>query len=326
METLSDPKPGMLAAPRFDDGAIDMKELLRRLAEQVVNAVMNAEADQLCGGGANSRNGYRERGLATCVGTLTPRIPKLRNDSFFPDDVIERYQRVDRALAAVAEMYATGEFFSWLKGRGFSGVWLVTGDKCARMLGALEEVFPGARHRRCTAHFYRNLLGRVPVTSPKAVARMLKAIHAQESREACGRKPEEVADELEPMQLGTAARTVSDGFAETLACAEFPPEHWRRIGTNNGTEHINRKIRRRTRVAGTFPDGNSALMLVMAGLKHIAGHEWGKMRYLDMSKLQKIDEPRGNAEGQKRTGPRTAKSICERILTVPSWSSICTDP
>ena len=109
MEILSDPKPDMLAMPRFDDGAIDMQELLRRLAEQVVNAVMDAEADQLCGGGANSRNGYRERGLATCVGTLTLRIPKLRTGSFFPDDVIERYQRVDRALvAAVAEMYATG--------------------------------------------------------------------------------------------------------------------------------------------------------------------------------------------------------------------------
>lgn len=95
--------------PRFDDGAIDMQELLRRLAEQVVNAVMDAEADQLCGGGANSRNGYRERSLATCVGTLTLRIPKLRSGSFFPEDVLERYQRVDRALvAAVAEMYATG--------------------------------------------------------------------------------------------------------------------------------------------------------------------------------------------------------------------------
>lgn len=40
--------------PCFDDGVIDMQELLRRLAEQVVNDVMDAEADQLCGGGANS--------------------------------------------------------------------------------------------------------------------------------------------------------------------------------------------------------------------------------------------------------------------------------
>ena len=95
--------------PRFDDGAIDMQELLRRLAEQVVNAVTDAEADQPCGGGANSRNGYRERGLAACVGTLTPRIPRLRSGSLFPEDVLERHRRVDRALvAAMAEMYATG--------------------------------------------------------------------------------------------------------------------------------------------------------------------------------------------------------------------------
>lgn len=60
MEILSDPTPDMLAMPRFDDGAIDMQELLRRLAEQVVNAVMDAEADQLCGGGANGRNSCRK--------------------------------------------------------------------------------------------------------------------------------------------------------------------------------------------------------------------------------------------------------------------------
>lgn len=92
-------------------------------------------------------------------------------------------------------------------------------------------------------------------------------------------------------------RKVRDGFAETLACTEFPPEHWRRIRTNNGIERINREIRRRTRVVGTFPDGNSALMLVTARLKYIAEHEWGKRRYLDMSKLEEMDELRGKAEG-----------------------------
>lgn len=70
---------------------------------------MDAEADQLCSGGANSRNGCRERNLVTCVGDITMRIPKLRSGSFFPEDVVERYQRVDRAVvSAVAEMYATG--------------------------------------------------------------------------------------------------------------------------------------------------------------------------------------------------------------------------
>ena len=109
---------------------------------------------------------------------------------------------------------------------------------------------------------------------------------------------------------------VRDGFAETLTYTEFPPEHWHRISTNNGIDRINRRTRRRTRIAGTFPDGNSALMLVTARLKYIVEHEWGKRRYLDMSKLEEMDELEGKAKGQKRTGPRTAKSICERNLTV----------
>lgn len=95
----------MLAMPRFIDGAIDIQELLRRLAEQVVNAVMDAETDQLCGGLANSRNGHREHGLSTCVGTLSERIPKLRSDSIFPDDVIERHRRVNRALVPPSPRY-----------------------------------------------------------------------------------------------------------------------------------------------------------------------------------------------------------------------------
>lgn len=138
---------------------------------------------------------------------------------------------------------------------------------------------------------------RSAVTSRKALACMLKTIHAQESREASGRKAGEVAEEPESMRLGAAARTVRDGFAGTLAYTEFPPERWRQIRTNNGIERINREIGRRTRGVGTFPDGNSALMLVTARLKYIVEHEWGKRRYLDMSKLEEMDELRGKAEG-----------------------------
>ena len=86
-----------------------------------------------------------------------------------------------------------------------------------------------------------------------------------------------------PKLCGAAARTVRDGFAETLADTEFPSEHWRQIRTNNGIERINREIRRRTSVVGTFPDGNSSLMLMAARLKYIVEHERGKRRYPDMS-------------------------------------------
>lgn len=71
--------------------------------------MLDAETDRVCGVGANNRDGYCERSLATCVSTLTPRIPKLRSDSFFPEDVIERCQFVGCALVpAVVEMYAAG--------------------------------------------------------------------------------------------------------------------------------------------------------------------------------------------------------------------------
>lgn len=52
---------------------------------------MDAEADRVCGVGANSRDGYCERSLPTCISTLTLRIPKLRSSSIFTGDVLERY-------------------------------------------------------------------------------------------------------------------------------------------------------------------------------------------------------------------------------------------
>ena len=177
------------------------------------------------------------------------------------------------------------EFLSWLKGRGLTGVRMFTGDKAAAMTGAIAEVFPDAAYQRCTVHFYRNVLSKVPKSKRAEVAAMLKAIHAQESLEASSEKAGRVAAKLDDMRLAAAAKCVRDGAAETLAYTRFPMRHWRRIRTNNAIERLNREIRRRTRVVGTFPDGNSALMLVTARLKCVADSEWGSRRYLDVSLL-----------------------------------------
>ena len=77
-----------------------------------------------------------------------------------------------------------------------------------------------------------------------------------------------------------------DGIEETLTYCDFPSEHWTRIRTNNVIERLNREIRRRTRVVGTFPDGNSALMLVCARLRHVAGTQWGNKKYMNMKHLE----------------------------------------
>ena len=158
--------------------------------------------------------------------------------------------------------------------------------KAAGMVGSIAEVFPNAAYQRCTVHFYRNALAKVPKSKRPKAAAMLKAIHAMESREASEAKALEVADELDSMRLKEAAKVVRDGYAETLTYTRFPREHWRRIRTNNAIERLNREVRRRTRVVGTFPDGKSALMLVTARLKYVAESEWGSRRYLDVTLLE----------------------------------------
>jgi transposase-like protein len=176
-------------------------------------------------------------------------------------------------------------FLRWLKERGLKGVRLFVSDKCLGLVESLADFYADAAWQRCTVHFYRNVFSLVPSGKVREVAAMLKAIHAQECLDEAKAKTELVANKLELMKLGKAAALVRTGALETLSYYAFPGEHWRRIRTNNPMERIMREIRRRTRVVGCFPDGNSALMLVAARLRHVAGTKWGSRRYLDMEHL-----------------------------------------
>lgn len=176
-------------------------------------------------------------------------------------------------------------FLRHLKARGLECPRLVVSDKCLGLLEALGEIYPEARWQRCVVHFYRNVMTKVPTSKVSAVMAMLKAIHAQEDAAAAAQKAGAVADKLREMKLPEAAAMVREGIAETLAYMGFPREHWRSLRTNNPLERIIREIRRRTRVVGAFPDGQSALMLVCARLRHIAGTKWGTRKYMDMGRL-----------------------------------------
>ena len=177
-------------------------------------------------------------------------------------------------------------FLRYLKERGLEGVKLFITDKCLGLIEALGEFYPEASWQRCMVHFYRNVFTVVPKGKMKEVVAMLKAIHAQEDRKEALKKAGMVVKKLEDMKLGKAAGIVREGIEETLRYYEFPSEHWLRIRTNNPLERIMREIRRRTRVVGCFPDGNSALMLVAARLRHIAGTKWGTRQYLKMDRLE----------------------------------------
>ncbi|BBY55820.1 hypothetical protein MKOR_30710 [Mycolicibacillus koreensis] len=92
-------------------------DVLRELLATFIHTLMGAEADALCGAGygqrsaerTNQRNGYRQRRFDTRAGSLDLAIPKLRQGSYFPDWLLERRKRAERALTTVvATCYLLG--------------------------------------------------------------------------------------------------------------------------------------------------------------------------------------------------------------------------
>jgi putative transposase len=103
-----------LVADRLADTRPDV---LRELLSTFIHTLMGAEADALCGAGygersgerTNRRNGYRHREFDTRTGTMDLAIPKLRQGSYFPDWLLERRKRAERALTTVvATCYLLG--------------------------------------------------------------------------------------------------------------------------------------------------------------------------------------------------------------------------
>lgn len=148
-------------------------------------------------------------------------------------------------------------------------------------------MLPKAGCRRCMARFLRDVLSKVPPSHREWASAALRAVFAMESRESALDKAGTVAAEMEARRLTAAANRLREGIGGTTTCLlpGFPDGRRRRIRTNNMIERLNREIGRRTRVVGSFPDGNGALMLVRARIRYAAANEWSNRRYLDMSRF-----------------------------------------
>lgn len=373
-------------------------DMVRSTVEETLNAMLDAEADQLCnakkyersGKRTNGRAGHYKRKFHTTSGEVELNMPKLRHAKF-ETAIIERYKRRESSVEeSLMEMYLAGvsvrrveditqalwgikvgagtvsdlnqqmyeridrwrnepiagkylyvyldgislkrswggevknvavlvavgvgedgyrdvlgvaegckedkagwsSFLGYLKKRGLTCPDLFISDKCIGLIESLSDYYPDAQWQRCTVHWYRNVLSVVPRGKMKKVAAMLKAIHAQEDKQAARDKANAVVEKLETMKLYKAAEKVREGIDETLSYHDFPREHHRHIYTNNMLENIMKQIRRRTRVVGAFPDGNSAVMLAAARLRHIAGTQWGSKRYMNMDRLKELKQER----------------------------------
>ena len=115
---------------------------------------------------------------------------------------------------------------------------------------------------------------------------------------------------LRATKMGKAAELVEQAVHETLTYYGFPDIHWQKIRTNNPLERIMREIRRRTRVVGAFPDGQSCLNLAAARLRHIAGTKWSAKCYMNMRPLY-----------QQHNRNRSRRMMNVRKILDTTWSS-----
>ena len=137
-------------------------EMVRGTVEETLNAMLDAEADQLCGAGRyersearqDTRAGSYERTLQTSAGEVSLKVPKLRRQTF-ETAIIERYRRRESSVEeALIEMYLAGISVRRVVDRGLQGVQLIISHACRGLIESVVDYLPEARGQRCMVHFY----------------------------------------------------------------------------------------------------------------------------------------------------------------------------
>ena len=179
-------------------------------------------------------------------------------------------------------------FLRGLHARGLAGVQLVISDAHQGLVEAARSVLAGAAWQRCRTHYLRNLLTKVPKSAQPLAATLVRSIFAQPDAAQVVAQHERVVEQLAE-RFPAAAAHLAEAGPEILAFSGFPKEHWRQIWSTNPQERLNKEIRRRTDVVGTFPDRASVLRLVGAVLAE-THDEWADTRrYMTVDALLRPD-------------------------------------
>jgi transposase-like protein len=174
------------------------------------------------------------------------------------------------------------DFLASLQGRGLHGVKLVVSDAHAGLKPALDARLTGVPWQRCQFHLIENAMAFVPGPSlRKAVVASLRAVFGAPDRPEAERQLE-IAVKKYRSTAPKLADWLEANVPEGLAVFALPPSHRRRLRTVNMLERLNKELKRRTRVAGLFPNEASALRLVSAVAMEISDEWETNRKYLTM--------------------------------------------
>lgn len=184
------------------------------------------------------------------------------------------------------------EFLSSLQERGLHGVQYIVSDDHAGLKAARQARFAGVPWQRCQFHLQQNAQHQVPRQSQReAVAAEVRAIFNAPTSWEAEAKLRQVVQGYRKSAPQLAA-WLEENVPEALTVFELPAAHRGRLRTSNVLERVNREVKRRTRVAGLFPNADSVLRLVSAVLMEIS-EEWESSKvYLNMAPLLNPTPPR----------------------------------
>jgi len=294
----------------LEKGCRSERAYLLSLAEMYVQGVSTRKVtkivEQMCGHEVSSTEvsracqlldeslmQWRERPLGEIVYLyLDARYEKVRHAGHVVDCAVLCASGVDgdgfRHLLGVSVALSEAEahwrsFLEALLSRGMQGVKLIISDAHSGLKAAKTAVLPSVPWQRCHFHLQQNVQSYIPTIGlKKPVGEAVRSVLTAPDLETAKQLLNKAVKQYEEKAPGLAAwleKNIPEGFSHF----SFPSAHYRKIRTNNMLERVNREIKRRTRVAGLFPNESSCLRLVTAVIAEISDEWAAGKRYLVMN-------------------------------------------